>query len=58
MKGNTSVSGKKTVEESAMELNRIWVGEVFQDDLIKDGNWYKYAYLLKNLESQKFLRKT
>jgi len=33
MKGNTSVYGKKTVEESVIELTRIWVGGVFQDGL-------------------------
>ena len=34
MKGYTSISGKKIVEESAIESSRIWVGVVFQDGLI------------------------
>jgi hypothetical protein len=40
MKGDTSISGKKTVEESAAKLNIMWVGRVFQDGLIKDVFWY------------------
>ena len=34
MRGNTSISGKKIVEESVVESNRIWVGVVFQDGLL------------------------
>jgi hypothetical protein len=36
MKGDTSISGKRIIEESLVKASGKWVGEVFQDGLRKN----------------------
>ena len=53
MRGDTSISGKKIVEESVVESSGIWGGEVLQDGLGRGGT----RYMKKNFFREKVRKK-